>query len=48
MKAYRVDFMVGTHKVSVKVWADNPAEAEAKATKENGITNYDLKSVKEL
>ena len=48
MKLYRVELMIGTHKVSVKVWADTPAEAETKATKENSTANYDLKSVKEL
>lgn len=32
----------------MKVWADTPTDAVAKATKENIIANYDLKSVKEL
>ena len=48
MKLYRVDLMVGTAKVSVRVWADNPKDAEKKAIAENQIANYDLKSVKEL
>lgn len=48
MKNYRVELLVGIKKFSVKTWAETPQDAIEKATKENKIENYEVKSVKEL
>ena len=47
-KQYRVELIVGNAKINMKVWAENPKDAEEKVTAENNIDNYELKSVREI